>query len=434
MGELIETAVSPERIFLFGVDSQSSVDYLWTAEDSLKELVQLARTAGLVVAGQALQKRAAPDASTYMGSGKLQQIIEEMELLNARTLIVDDELTPGQQRNIEAKLPEGFKVIDRTALILDIFAQHAHSREGKLQVELAQYQYRLPRLTRLWTHLVRQAGGRAGGVKGGVGLRGPGETQLESDRRLIRKRISSLKSELEDIRIHRRRYRRRRRNSGIPVISLTGYTNAGKSSLLRALSQEDVLVEDQLFATLDPLTRLVLLPGGREVLFTDTVGFIKRLPHELIAAFRATLEEIAESDLILHLVDSAHPKAEAQISAVEKVLYELGVKDNIILKVWNKIDKLDHAGYMDGHSVSISALTGEGISELKKRIESLLQDNMTLVEGLLRYREGSLLDQIHRQGTVELEEHRHDGTYIRAYVPPVLAARLKPFINISVPD
>jgi len=434
MREFIETVVPPERIFLFGVDSQSLVDCLWTAEDSLKELEQLAQTAGLVVAGQALQKRAAPDPSTYMGSGKLKQISEEMELLNARTLIVHDELTPGQQRNIEARLPEGFKVIDRTALILDIFAQHAHSKEGKLQVELAQYQYRLPRLTRLWTHLVRQAGGRAGGAKGGVGLRGPGETQLESDRRLIRKRISSLKSELEDIRIHRRRYRRRRRNSGIPVISLTGYTNAGKSSLLRALSQEDVLVEDQLFATLDPLTRLVQLPGGREVLFTDTVGFIKKLPHELIAAFRATLEEIAESDLILHLVDSAHPKADAQVSAVEKVLYELGVKDNIILKVWNKMDKLGHAGYMDNHSVSISALTGGGISGLKERIESLLQDNMTLVEGLLQYREGNLLDQIHRQGTIELEEHRHDGTYIRAYVPPVLAARLKSFITISVPD
>jgi GTP-binding protein HflX len=434
MKSLIETAVSPERIFLFGVDSQSGADGLWSIEDSLKELVLLAQTAGLVVAGQALQKRAAPDPSTYMGSGKLKQISEEMELLNVQTLILDDELAPGQQRNIETRLPEGFKVIDRTALILDIFAQHAHSREGKLQVELAQYQYRLPRLTRLWTHLVRQAGGRAGGAKGGVGLRGPGETQLESDRRLIRRRISSLKSELEEIRTHRRHYRRRRRNSGIPVISLTGYTNAGKSSLLRILSQEDVLVEDQLFATLDPLTRLVRLPAGREVLFTDTVGFIKRLPHELIAAFRATFEEIAESNLILHIIDSAHPKADAQVSAVEKVLYELGVKDRIILKVWNKMDKLDHADCMDDHSVSISALTGEGISGLKKRIESLLQDNMTLVEGLLRYSEGSLLDQIHRQGTVELEEHRHDGTYLRAYVPQFLAARIKPFIIISVPD
>jgi len=434
MRELIETGLSPERIFLFGLDSQFSVDGLWSVEDSIKELVQLAQTAGLVVAGQALQKRAAPDPSTYMGSGKLKQISEEMDLLDIQTLIVDDELTPGQQRNIEARLPEGIKVIDRTALILDIFAQHAHSREGKLQVELAQYQYRLPRLTRLWTHLVRQAGGRAGGARGGVGLRGPGETQLESDRRLIRKRISSLKNELEDIRIHRRHYRRRRGNSGIPVISLTGYTNAGKSSLLRTLSQEDVLVEDQLFSTLDPLTRLVHLPGGREVLFTDTVGFIKRLPHELIAAFRATFEEIAESDLILHLIDSAHPKADAQVGAVEEVLSELGVKDNTILKVWNKMDKLDHAGCMDNHSVSISALTGEGINRLKKRIESLLQDNMTLVEGLLRYSEGSLLDQIHRQGTIELEEHRHDGTYLRAYVPPVLAVRLRPFITITLSD
>ncbi len=434
MKSLIETEVPPERVFLFAMDSQSGADGLWSIEDSLKELVQLAQTAGLVVAGTALQKRAAPDPSTYMGSGKLKQISEEMELLNAQTVIVDDELTPGQQRNIEARLPESFKVIDRTALILDIFAQHAHSREGKLQVELAQYQYRLPRLTRLWTHLVRQAGGRAGGVKGGVGLRGPGETQLESDRRLIRRRISSLKSKLEDIRIHRRHYRRRRRNGGIPVISLTGYTNAGKSSLLRALSQEDVLIEDQLFVTLDPLTRLVHLPAGREVLFTDTVGFIKRLPHELIAAFRATLEEIAESDLILHLVDSAHPKADAQVGAVEKVLYELGVKDEIILKVWNKIDKLGHEGCMDDPSVRISALTGEGISGLKKRIESLLKDNMTLVEGLLRYSQGGLLNQIHKRGTVELEEHREGGTYLRAYVPPVLAARLRPFITISLSD
>jgi GTP-binding protein HflX len=434
MKSLIETAVSPERIFIFALDSQSSIGDLWSSKDSLEELVQLSQTAGLVVAGKAIQKRTMPDASTYMGSGKIKQIKEEMDLLNVQTLIVDDVLAPGQQRNIEARFSEGFKVIDRTALILDIFAQHAHSREGKLQVELAQYQYRLPRLTRLWTHLVRQAGGRAGGAKGGVGLRGPGETQLESDRRLIRRRISSLKRELEEIRTHRSHYRRRRRNSGIPVISLTGYTNAGKSSLLRALSQEEVLVEDQLFATLDPLTRLVQLPGGREILFTDTVGFIKKLPHELIAAFRATLEEIAESDLILHIIDSAHPKADAQVRAVEKVLYELGVKDKIILKVWNKIDKPDHLGCMDDHSVSISALTGEGISRLKKRIESLLRDNMILVEGLLHYSEGSLVDQIHRQGTVELEEHRHDGTYLRAYVPHVLAVRLRPFITIAVSD
>ena len=364
-----------------------------------------------------------------MGKGKLEEVRNRMLELDTTTLVLDDELSPGQQRTIEIGMPEGFKIIDRTALILDIFALHASSREGKLQVELAQCQYRLPRLTRLWSHLVRQSGGRSGGIKGGVGLRGPGEMQIETDRRLMRKKISILKRQLENVRSHRKHRRQKRQMDGIPVITLVGYTNAGKSSLLNALSRANVFVENQLFATLDPTTRKVVLPSAREVLFTDTVGFINKLPHDLVAAFRATLEEITESDLILHVVDTTHPKAPAQIDAVERVLGELGVVRENIITVWNKIDLLSDAEIDENHVLRISALKRTGLPRLLERVEEMLNGSMKSVELLLPYSESRLLGEIHRAGSVEKEEHRGTGTFLQVHLPALLAGRLKRYIQ-----
>ena len=301
-------------------------------KNSLEELYLLAETAGVEVVGEATQSLSKPYTDTYIGSGKVEEIRILATESNANIVIFDNELSPRHQRELEKRLANGIRVLDRTALILDIFAQHANTREGSLQVELAQYEYILPRLTRAWTHLERQAGGgggRAGSV-GGVGLRGPGETQLEVDRREIRKKITNLKTELEKVRSHRSRHRDQRRRSQIPTVALVGYTNAGKSTLLNYLSDANVFVANQLFATLDPTTRRVVLPEGHTCLFTDTVGFIQKLPTQLIAAFRATLEEITEADLLLHIVDIAHPNAYPQWQAVLETLQEIDA-DNIPL-------------------------------------------------------------------------------------------------------
>ena len=380
-----------ERAILVGTElagRRSSDGDLWTLEDSLQELEQLAHTAGVEVVDKVHQRLIHPDPGTYIGKGKIQELKGRVAETTAGMVIFDEELAPGQQRSLEEALGEQVKLIDRTALILDIFAQHAHTREGQIQVELAQLEYRLPRLTRMWTHLARQAGGRAaGGVgaggAGGVGLRGPGETQLESDRRRLRKRISTLKDELEEVRRHRQGHRRRRERQGMRVVALVGYTNAGKSSLLNALSRSAVLAEDKLFATLDPTTRRVFLPGGRQALFTDTVGFIQKLPHHLVAAFRATLEEIEEADLLLHVADLSHPKAEAQVRTVDRVLAELGAADRPMLLVWNKLDCLPPEvraewparphGPEEGAAMAVSARTGEGLPELLAVIERRLE-------------------------------------------------------------
>jgi GTP-binding protein HflX len=319
---------------------------------------------------------------------------------------------------------------------LDIFAQHAATREGALQVELAQYEYRLPRLTRAWTHLARQAGGgggRAGGV-GGVGLRGPGETQLEVDRRDIHRRIAHLKSELEKVRTHRQQYRARRKRSRIPVVAVVGYTNAGKSTLLNRLSEADVYVADQLFATLDPTTRRVELPGGNLILVTDTVGFIQKLPTELIAAFRATLEEIVEADLLLHLVDVTHANAHAQAEAVYETLAELKADHIPALTVLNKIDllpdpeKARQSLALFPSSVAISALTGEGIADLLDLINDRLYESYTPVLVRLPYREGGLIAAFHDQGQVERVEQTHLGVVIQGKLPGRLLARYQPFL------
>jgi GTP-binding protein HflX len=402
-----------------------------SAKDSLDELAALVSTAGLSVAGQIHQKLSEPNPATFIGRGKVDEIKLTAVNEEAGTVIFDDELTPAQQRNLENIFGEDIKVLDRTALILDIFAQHAHTREGQIQVELAQYEYRLPRLTRMWVHLARQAGGRSAGALGGVGLRGPGETQLEVDRRQINRKISHLKKELEQVKQKRRQHRVRRRRSGFKVIALVGYTNAGKSSLLNAFSGAGVLVEDKLFATLDPATRRVKLPHGRTILVTDTVGFIKKLPHHLVASFRATFEGISEADVILHIADISHPQVQSQISVVEQTLKQQHSVSKPTLCVFNKIDLLPAQARMDlfnDHSVlALSCKTGLGITQLLKRVEDLLNQELCFVEMELPYTHWELIHAVYESGTVSSIEHGDDRARVKAYIPEILLPLVKPF-------
>ena len=436
---LILTDKPDETAVLVGVSLARQPGIL-SMEDSLTELALLAETAGLAVQGTLTQRLEHPHPATFIGAGKLDELETLALELGANVVIFDEELSPRQQREIERVLGQEVKVIDRTALILDIFARHAKTREGAVQVELAQYEYRLPRLTRAWTHLARQAGGRAGGASGGVGVRGPGETQLEVDRREIGRRIAHLKRELEEVRRHRERYRQRRQNSTTPVIVVVGYTNAGKSTLLNAVTKRSnsgavahskgagVLVQDQLFATLDPTTRRVELPSARAALFTDTVGFIQKLPTALVAAFRATLEEITEADLLLHVVDISHPNADEQVTAVEEMLEELGAGDKPLVTALNKIDLLstdDGIGEEYPSPVPISARTGEGIPELLAAVDGKLQETMTPLRLLLPYSKGDLVSLIYEHGRVEREEFTENGTLIEGSLPAHLASRVQ---------
>jgi GTP-binding protein HflX len=370
-----------ERAYLVAVEPKDrGANRRWNTQSSVEELAQLVLTAGAKVVGRSVQRRERPTAAHYIGRGKVRELAARRHDLDYSTVIFDDELSPSQQRNLEEALK--VKILDRTALILDIFAQHAHTREGALQVELAQHEYLLPRLAGQWSHLER--------LEGRIGTRGPGETQLETDRRLIRNKIARLKRELEQVRKHRALYRRRRARQGVPVVSLVGYTNAGKSTLMRALSGADVLVEDKLFATLDPVTRRVALPHGAAFLLTDTVGFIQKLPTQLVAAFRATLEELAEADLLLHVVDITHADAAEQSQTVEETLAELGLADRPRVTVLNKTDllrggdgrpleglePLDEAReslrYWRPDALLTSAVKGWGLPELLERIEAAL--------------------------------------------------------------
>lgn len=434
--QTVQVQVPEETALLVGIEIKGQAS-VWGLDDSLAELERLADTAGLQVVGTLQQRLERPNPSTLIGSGKVAELVALRADTGAQVVVFDEELSPAQERELERAIGnEDVKVLDRSALILDIFAQHARTREGALQVELAQYVYRLPRLTRAWTHLARQAGGAAArGGTGGVGLRGPGETQLEVDRREIRRRMAFLKRELEEVRLHRARYRRRRMEESIPVVALVGYTNAGKSTLLNALSGADIYAADQLFATLDPTTRRVVLPGGREVLITDTVGFIQKLPTALVAAFRATLEEIAEADLLLHVVDITHGCAREQVAAVMGVLAEIGATEQPIVTALNKIDRLGDQGALRiptsdlPNTIGVSALMGWGLPTLLARMEEVLSEDLVEIELKLPYQRGDLLALLHQRGIVSEEEHVSSGTRIVGRIPIRLLPRFASYVD-----
>ena len=372
---LIDTTARKERALLAGVHIKGTRS-LWSLTDSLEELGQLVRTAGAQVVGSVAQNLE-HSTHTYLGKGKLEEVRELGSSYG--TLILDDELTPTQQRNLENTLGEGVKVIDRTALILDIFSQRAQTREGRLQVELAQHQYLLPRLAGQWSHLER--------LGGGIGTRGPGETQIETDRRLIGRRIQRLRRELEEVHLHRSLYRSRRRIREVPIIALVGYTNAGKSTLFNALTTAGVTESSQLFATLDPVTRRVRLPSGQQVLLTDTVGFIHKLPPTVVAAFRATLEELQEADLLLHVADAAHRTAVEQIKVVEGILKDLGLQEKPVVPVLNKVDLLPHdPDGLQEHN------TPDGLSEGVSGGIRVSAIRRLRLDGLLRHIDGTLAE------------------------------------------
>ena len=413
----------------------------WAATDSLEELARLAETVDVEVVGSVTQRLPHPMAGTYVGTGKLQEIRDSRNELGYDLVMIDDDLTPAQQRNLEKALD--VMVIDRTALILDVFARRAATHEGRLQVELAQLEYRLPRLTGMWTHLSRQ------GV-GGVGLRGPGETQLESDRRELGKRIVHIKRELGEVHTHRQLYRDRRRAAPMPVVALVGYTNAGKSTLLNALTGANVMAEDKLFATLDPTTRRRSLPSGREVLFTDTVGFINNLPTLLIAAFRATLEEINEASVLMHVVDVTHPNAAEQMQTVMSVLEDLGADDKPVVTALNKVDRLLD---VDGHvpsvecllamlgeaaplavnPVAISSQSGLGFDALLDAVEVALEAEAQFVPVVLTapFSRSDLVDLFHRLGRVDDTEFTEAGSRLCGHLPQAEVGRFAPYLEIG---
>ncbi|MBA3338638.1 MAG: GTPase HflX [Geodermatophilaceae bacterium] len=414
-----------ERVLLVGVWTEGGAG---AADRSLAELAALAETAGSEVLGGIIQRRDRPDPATYVGSGKVAEIRELVVDTGADTVICDGELSPSQLRNLEQKLK--VKVVDRTALILDIFAQHARSREGKSQVELAQLNYLVPRLRGWGESLSRQAGGRAGGASGGVGLRGPGETKLETDRRRIRSRIAKLRRELAHMEGTRKTQRRSRDRNEVPSVAIAGYTNAGKSSLLNALTGAGVLVQDALFATLDPTVRRARTQDGREFTLSDTVGFVRHLPHQLIEAFRATLEEVGGSDLILHVVDGADADPIGQINAVHEVLGEIDALDVPEIIVVNKTDAMTpeavtrlRATLPD--ALWVSAQTGDGLDLLRDRLALALPRPEVQVDVLLPYSRGDLVARLHRDGEVLTEVHEAAGTRLSARVGPELAAALE---------
>lgn len=426
------TNLPRERAFLVGVDLYKQKSFL-SLQDSLNELALLSDTSGLEVVGELTQKLDRPHVKTYIGPGKVDELKSLIEETLSQVVIFDDELSPRHQRELQEELGRNVRVLDRTALILDIFAQHAHTSEGMLQVELAQYEYYLPRLTGQWTHLERQAGGGGGraGSTGGVGLRGPGETQLEVDKRAIRKRISHLKKELEKVRAHRMRYRAQRKRSRIPTVALVGYTNAGKSTLLNKIAKSDVFVADQLFATLDPTTRKVELPGGYQALITDTVGFIQKLPTTLVESFHATLEEIVEADLLLHVVDISHPNALNQFQSVQQTLTELGADHIPTVTALNKVDQLrnpesarDIVSRFE-KAETISALSGEGIKDLLRVIQEELYETYAPIQVRLPYQQGALISLFHEAGQVERIEHGRGSVLMQGRIPGRLVAQFR---------
>ncbi|GAA4118227.1 GTPase HflX [Nocardioides fonticola] len=412
-----------ERVVLVGVWTEGSIA---DAENSLAELALLAETAGSEVLEAIYQRRQSPDPATYIGRGKVEGLAEIVKVTGADTVICDGELAPSQLRNLEDRLK--VKVVDRTALILDIFAQHAKSREGQAQVELAQLTYMKQRLRGWGGNLSRQAGGRvAGGA--GIGGRGPGETKIETDRRRINTKIAKLNRDLKQMKVTRDAKRSERRRNQIPSVAIAGYTNAGKSSLLNRLTSAGVLVEDALFATLDPTTRRTTTSDGRVYTVSDTVGFVRHLPHQLVEAFRSTLEEVADADLVLHVVDGSHPDPEGQISAVREVFADIGVKDIPELIVINKADLADplviaRLRAREPHSVVVSARTGEGIAEALKLVESELPRPTVPFHVLLPYERGDLVNRLHQHGEISSIEHTADGSVVIGHASEALAGEL----------
>jgi GTPase len=430
VSEVEYRALRLERVVLMGVWTEGT---LAMAENSLRELSRLAETAGSQVLDALVQRRGRPDASTYVGAGKARELAEIVAMQGADTVICDGELTPGQLRSLEGTVK--VKVVDRTALILDIFAQHARSKEGKAQVELAQLQYMLPRLRGWGESLSRQAGGRAGG-SGGIGTRGPGETKIETDRRRIRSRIAKLRREIAAMSVGREVQRGQRRRNAVPSVAIAGYTNAGKSSLLNRLTGSHVLVDDSLFATLDPAVRRARTPSGQPFTLTDTVGFVRHLPHQLVDAFRSTLEEVADADLVLHVVDGSDADPRSQIAAVREVLAEVGaghVPELVVINKADAADSLEIEGLRlsERQSVVISARTGEGIDKLLAEIDRLLPRHQREVSVVIPYDRGDLLSRAHNEGEVLAVQHGSDGTELTARVPLGLAAELDGFARVA---
>lgn len=413
---MIELAKETERVILVGV-STSDQDDTWMSLDELKDL---ADTAGAVTVGRVVQNREQAHPATYIGKGKIEELKNLLWELEATGIICDDELSPVQMKNLQDELDT--KVMDRTLVILDIFAARASTSEGKIQVELAQLKYRQSRLTGFGTAMSR--------LGGGIGTRGPGEKKLEMDRRLIKSRIAQLGRELKDVRRHREITRESRSRNHIPVAAIVGYTNAGKSTLLNELTGVNVLAEDKLFATLDPITRQRKLPGGQEILMTDTVGFIRKLPHHLIEAFKSTLEEAKYADLILHVADASNPQMDEQMYIVYETLKSLQVTDKPVITVFNKQDKVEddriirdfHADY----TVKISARTGMGIPELLETVEAVLREQKVFIEKLYSYQEAGKIQLIRKYGELQEEDYREDGIFVRAYVPGRIYAKIGP--------
>lgn len=403
-----------EKVILVGVSEQEGDD----AEDSLAELAELVKTAGATVVGTLIQKRELIHPGTYIGTGKVAELAELVTELGATGVVCDDELSPAQLRNLEDMLDT--KVMDRTLIILDIFAARATTSEGKIQVELAQLKYRMSRLTGLGRSMSR--------LGGGIGTRGPGEKKLEMDRRLIKDRIAQLNRELKEVRQHRDVTRAQREKNQIPVVAIVGYTNAGKSTLLNTLTDAGVLEEDKLFATLDPTTRTLELPGRQEILLTDTVGFIRKLPHHLIEAFKSTLEEAKYADYILHVVDSSNPQMDKQMHIVYETLYNLDIRDKTVITLFNKQDaRTDSEPLKDfkaDHTLGISAKNGTGLEELKELLCELLRENKVLVERIVPYDKAGVIQLVRKAGELLEEDYRPEGIYIKAYVPMEVYGKL----------
>ena len=414
MAEAFEIEEIEERVILVGVSEQDGDD----AEDSVAELAELVKTAGAIPVGTLIQKREMRHPGTYIGTGKVEELAELIQSLDATGIVCDDELSPAQLKNLEDMLDT--KVMDRTLVILDIFAARANTSEGKIQVELAQLKYRLGRLAGLGRSMSR--------LGGGIGTRGPGEKKLEMDRRLIKDRIARLNRELKEVRMHREVTRAQREKNGKPVAAIVGYTNAGKSTLLNTLTDAGVLEEDKLFATLDPTTRVLELKGHQEILLTDTVGFIRKLPHHLIEAFKSTLEEAKYADYILHVVDASNPQMDKQMHIVYETLYDLDVKDKTIITLFNKQDARTEnnplSDFKADYTLRISAKTGAGLEELKELLSEVMRENKVLVERVIPYEKAGIIQQIRKAGELLEEEYQAEGIYVKAYVPMEVYGRL----------